>query len=131
MKYYLLFLFLFLTCSIFGQVEKVKFAIFDGIFIAGYVDNGAFLNCTGPNINAKYGNSKYILGMLPSVRLKKDKKIPRNAFVTPNLGVGFTSSYKVWAIQTALYYNNKTAIENGRWHLGLGLGLRLNEFNKE
>jgi hypothetical protein len=30
-----------------------------------------------------------------------------------------------------LYYNAKTATDNGSWHIGLGIGLRLNEFNKK
>ena len=119
------------TTPIFAQEEKVSFALFDGIFIGGYVDRGAFLNFTGPNMNATYKNSKFILGMLPSLRFKEDKGTPKNAFVTPNLGVGFTYSYKIWAFQIPLYYNAKTATDNGRWHIGLGIGLRLNELNKK
>ncbi len=117
--------------SIFAQEDKVNFALYDGILVGGYVDNGAFLNFTGPNINATYKNSKFILGMLPSLRFKEDKGTPKNAFVTPNLGVGFTYSYKIWAIQMPLYYNAKTAIENGKWHIGLGIGLRISELNKK
>lgn len=117
--------------STFAQEDKVKLALYDGIFIGGYVDNGAFLNFTGPNINATYKNSKFILGMLPSLRFKEDKGTPKNAFVTPNLGVGFTYSYKMWAVQMPLYYNAKTATDNGRWHIGLGIGLRLNELKRQ
>ena len=119
------------TTLVFAQENKVSFALYDGIFIGGYVDNGAFLNFTGPNINAAYKNSKFILGMLPSLRFKEDKGTPENAFVTPNLGIGFTYSYKMWAFQLPLYYNAKTATQNGQWHIGLGIGLRLNEFNKK
>ncbi|MBX2900936.1 MAG: hypothetical protein KF775_14890 [Cyclobacteriaceae bacterium] len=119
------------TVSTFAQEDKVSFALYDGIFIGGYVDNGAFLNFTGPNINATYKNSKFILGMLPSLRFKEDKGTPKNAFVTPNLGIGFTCSYKMWAVQLPLYYNAKTATQNGQWNIGLGIGLRLNEFNKK
>lgn len=115
----------------FAQEDKVSFALYDGIFIGGYVDNGAFLNFTGPNINATYKNSKFILGMLPSLRFKEDKGTPKNAFVTPNLGIGFTYSYKIWAVQIPLYYNAKTATQNGQWHVGLGVGLRWNELNKK
>lgn len=115
----------------FAQEDKVSFALYDGIFIGGYVDNGAFLNFTGPNINATYKNSKLILGMLPSLRFKEDKGTPKNAFVTPNLGIGFTYSYKIWAVQIPLYYNAKTAKQNGQWQVGLGVGLRLNELNKK
>jgi hypothetical protein len=127
----ILFIMSLFTTPIFAQEEKVSFALFDGIFIGGYVDRGAFLNFTGPNMNATYKNSKFILGMLPSLRFKEDKGTPKNAFVTPNLGVGFTYSYKIWAFQIPLYYNAKTATDNGRWHIGLGIGLRLNELNKK
>ena len=127
----ILFIMSLFTTPIFAQENKVSFALHDGIFIGGYVDKGAFLNFTGPNINATYKNSKFILGMLPSLRFKEDKGTPKNAFITPNLGVGFTYSYKMWAIQMPLYYNAKTATDNGSWHIGLGIGLRLNEFNKK
>jgi len=131
MKSRLFFLFSVYITSTFAQEGKVNFTLYDGIFIGGYVDDGAFLNFTGPNINATYKNSKYILGMLPSLRFKEDNGTPKNSFVTPNLGIGFTYSYKIWAIQIPLYYNAKTATDNGRWHIGLGVGLRLNEFNEK
>ncbi|EMS34968.1 hypothetical protein C943_02859 [Mariniradius saccharolyticus AK6] len=131
LKNALVFSFLILTTTALAQEDKVRVALYDGVVIAGYVDQGGFTNFTGPNINATFGNSKFILGALPSLRYKRDDSTPRNAFVTPNLGIGFTYSYKIWAIQIPLYYNSKTATENGRWHMGLGLGLRLNELNKK
>jgi len=131
MKKILFLISVLFTSATFAQENKLNFAVYDGVFIAGYVDDGAFLNFTGPNINTTYKNSKFILGMLPSLRLKEDKGTPKNTLVTPNLGVGFTYSYKMWAIQMPLYYNAKTATDNGRWHIGLGIGLRLNELNKK
>ena len=128
-KVFFLLLSIFML-PVFAQEDKVNFAFYDGIFIGGYIDNGAFLNFTGPNIHVTYKNSKFILGMLPSLRFKEDKGTPKNAFVTPNLGAGITYSYKMWAIQIPLYYNAKTASENGRWHIGLGIGLRFSGFNK-
>lgn len=119
------------TTLTFAQKDKVKFTLYDGIFIGGYVDNGAFLNFTGPNINATHKNSKFIIGMLPSLRFKEDKGTPKNAFATPNLGIGFTYSYKMFAFQMPLYYNAKTATDNGQWHIGLGVGLRLNEWKRQ
>lgn len=116
--------------TIFAQEEKVTLALYDGIFIGGYVDQGGYLNFTGPNISTTYKNSKFILGMLPSLRFKEDTKTPKNAFVTPSLGVGFTYSYKYLAVQLPLYYNAKTATENGQWHIGLGIGLRISGFQK-
>lgn len=127
----LLILSIITSCSSFAKENKVKVTLYDGIIICGYVDNGAFLNFTGPNININYKNSKFILGMLPSLRFKEDKGTPKNAFVTPNLGVGFTYSYKIIAVQLPLYYNPKTPFINGKWHIGLGVGLRLNQLNKK
>lgn len=117
--------------ALYAQEPKVKISVFDGVVMAGYVDNGGFSNFTGPNISATYKNSKFIFGMLPSLRLKKDNSTPKNSFVTPNLGIGFTYCYKLFAIQIPLYYNTKTATENGNWQIGLGLGLRLNKLNSK
>ncbi|MCC5930635.1 MAG: hypothetical protein JJU28_15420 [Cyclobacteriaceae bacterium] len=108
------------------KTTKVRISAYDGIVAIGYVDGGGFSNFTGPNINMTYGHSKFILSALPSLRYKRDNSEPRNSFVTPNLGIGFTYSYKLFAIQLPLYYNAKTASENGQWHIGLGLGMRLN-----
>lgn len=119
------------TLQTFAQEDKISFVLYEGIFIGGYVDNGAFFNFTGPGINVTSKNSKFILGMLPSLRFKEDKGTTKNTFVTPNLGIGVTYSYKMWAIQVPLYYNAKTATQNGQWEVGLGIGLRLNEFNKK
>lgn len=119
---------LFSSTSI-AQESKVQLSFYDGFVIGGYVDNGAYLNFTGPNINISHKNSKFVLGMLPSLRFKEDKGTPKNAFVTPTLGVGFTYSYKMWAFQIPLYYNAKTATQNGLWHIGFGVGLRLEQIS--
>jgi hypothetical protein len=103
----------------------IKFNPFDGIIAAGYVDNGAFLNFTGPNISFTHKRSKIILGMLPSLRYKEDHGVFKNSPVTPNLGVGLTYCYKKIAIQVPLYYNAKTTAANGRWNLGIGIGMGL------
>jgi hypothetical protein len=113
----------------YAQEPKVKVSAYDGIVIVGYVDNGGFSNFTGPNVNLVYKHSKFILGALPSLRYKQDNSTPKNSFVTPNLGIGFTYSYKMFAVQLPLYYNAKTATQNGNWQIGFGLGLRLNELN--
>jgi hypothetical protein len=109
-----------------GQSAQVNVAGYDGFVVLGYVNDGGFLNFTGPNINLKKGKSKWVLGMLPSLRFKQDTGTTRNAFVTPNLGCGLTYSYKIWAIQIPLYYNAKTPTQDGQWHIGIGVGLRLN-----
>jgi hypothetical protein len=120
--------FLVFICSnqLKSQEQSLTIAPFDGIIIGGYVDKGAYLNFTGPNINAQFGHFKLVLGMLPSLRFKEDIGIPKNSFITPNLGVGITLCYKIFAVQSSWYYNARTATENGKWHPGIGIGLRLN-----
>lgn len=106
-----------------GADSKIKASFFDGIAVAGYVDHGAFINFTGPNISFKNKDLKLILGMLPSLRIKEDKSSgTRNSAITPNLGAGLTIVYKKWAVQLPVYYNSKTLIQNGAWKAGIGLG---------
>lgn len=115
----------------YSQSEKVKFSAFDGYAIVGYVNNGGFINFTGPNISYSTKESKCLIGLLPSLRFKEDNTgVTKNSFVTPNLGVGLTYSYKVWSFQIPLYYSPKTATENGKWDVGVGIGLRLNKIKK-
>ncbi|SHL60323.1 hypothetical protein [Chryseobacterium polytrichastri] len=122
---------LFYVCGIlisgwcFSQesTPKIKAAFFDGVAVAGYVDHGAFINFTGPNISVTHKDVKFILGMLPSLRIKEDKSSgTKNSMITPNLGVGLTAVYKKIALQIPVYYNSKTAAENGAWKVGIGLG---------
>ena len=124
---------LILLCSMDtnAQESKIDFTLFDGVVVVGYVDEGGFLNFTGPNVSLTSNNSKFILGMLPSLRFKEDTGSPKNAFVTPNLGVGLSCIYKSFVVQVPLYYNAKTATNNGEWNFGLGIGLRLNGLNKK
>jgi hypothetical protein len=105
--------------------EPLSFGLFEGTAVAGYVDHGGFLNFTGPNVSYAFGKSKVLAGMLPSLRFKDDKSAVRNAFVTPTLGVGITYSHKKWAVQVPLYYNAKTATVNGKWNVGIGIGMKL------
>lgn len=136
MKKLLLIIFVIITNTIFAQENEQKrrgfnFSIYKGYAVAGYVDDGGFINFTGPNINYTIEESTFTLGMLPSLRFKKDTSEPRNSFVTPNLGVGLTYAYRIWAIQLPLYYNAKTATENGQWNIGIGFGLRLDRLSKK
>jgi hypothetical protein len=133
-KFTLSVLLALLTHTIYAQNapnDKVQIFLYDGIIVGGYVNDGGFLNCTGPNINMTKGNSRIILGMLPSLRFKQDHATPRNAFVTPALGMGLTFCYKALVLQLPAYYNARTASTNGRWHLGIGIGLRTTQFNKK
>jgi hypothetical protein len=105
------------------SASVLKASFFDGIAATGYADHGAFINFTGPNINYTCHGAKFILGMLPSLRIKEDKSPgTKNSAVTPNLGAGLTVVYKKIALQLPFYYNTKTAAENGRWKAGIGLG---------
>jgi hypothetical protein len=69
--------------------------------------------------------------MLPSLRFKNDTNTPKNAFVTPTLGVGLTYLYKSFAFQLPLYYNAKTSKSNGAWNIGVGIGIKLSVFKKQ
>ncbi len=69
---------------------------------------------------------KIIFGMLPSLRFKEDNSKIKNSFIIPILGIGFTYCYKKFAMQVPLYYEPKTAVNNGRWIVGIGVGMKLN-----
>lgn len=103
--------------------SKIKASLFDGIAVAGYADHGAFINFTGPNVSLKNKNVKLLLGMLPSLRIKKDpSEGTKNSPIMPTLGAGLTVVYKKIALQIPLYYNAKTSTQNGTWKMGVGLG---------
>lgn len=105
--------------------SKVAFGFFEGTVAAGYVDKGGFLNFTGPNVSLTSGKSKLLLGMLPSLRFKEDKSQVKNSFIMPTLGMGLTYSYKKLALQIPLYYNAKTSTVDGKWNMGIGVGIKL------
>lgn len=105
--------------------SSIKVSFFDGIAVAGYVDHGAFLNFTGPNVSFTQHNLKLMLGMLPSLRIKEDRSSgTKNSAVMPTLGAGFAVVYKKLALQIPFYYNAKTSTANGSWKMGVGLGYR-------
>jgi hypothetical protein len=115
--------FLFTIRPAFAQENKVKLNVMEGIVAVGYVDEGAYLNFAGPNISLKSGSSRWMLGMLPSLRFKQDNSSTTvNSVVVPALGVGITYVYKRIVLQVPCYYNSKTSSKNGKWFLGGGLG---------
>jgi hypothetical protein len=67
-----------------------------------------------------------MIGVLPSLRFKEDKGITKNSFITPSLGIGITYTFKSLAIQIPFYYTSKTTVENGKWEMGIGIGLKIN-----
>jgi hypothetical protein len=118
---------LVLTVFFFPSKAQTKAVLFDGILTAGYVDHGAFINCAGPSI--KFSKKPYtvLLGMLPSLRIKEDKVATgatKNSVLTPNLGFGLTAAFRHIAVQLPVFYNAKTAVKNGEWNLGVGLGYK-------
>ena len=122
-----LLLLLFTSVLSINAQQKTQTQIFDGIVAAGYVNNGAYLNFTGPNISWQKGQSKVLLGMLPSLRYKVDQGATVNARIYPALGAGLTYSYQRFVFQVPLYYNPKTASTNGNWQIGCGLGIKLSK----
>lgn len=110
-----------------GNSVQTRATLFEGIIVAGYVDQGAYINCTGPAIKFSKKPLSVIVGLLPSLRIKKDKVAagaPKNSVLTPNLGVGITAIYKHLAIQVPLYYNAKTSSKDGKWNPGIGIGYK-------
>lgn len=105
-----------------GNAPVVK--VWDGIVVAGYVDNGAYLNFTGPAIKWTRKPHQFLLGALPSLKIKKDPQAVKNSIVTPMLGVGVTWAFRHVALQVPLYYQPKTATADGRWKPGLGVGVK-------
>ena len=128
MKLKLIFYSLLTTFLFYNEAysqNNIQSSFYEGIIVGGYVDNGAYVNFTGPNIKWQKFKSTFSIGMLPSLRFKKDKSITTNSFITPSLGIGITYIYKSLAIQVPLYYNGKNSTQNGNWQLGIGLGYRL------
>ena len=118
---------IFVSSLYFSQEKnsKLNVSFFDGIAVAGYVDHGAFLNFTGPNINFTHKNTKLMMGMLPSLRIKQDQSSgTKNSTIMPTLGVGFVVIYKKIVLQIPFYYNTKTSTDNGSWKPGIGLGYK-------
>jgi len=106
---------------------QTKAILFDGIVTAGYVDRGAFMNCAGPGLKATAKPYMFMLGLLPSLRIKEDNAAAgatKNKMLTPNLGFGFTAAYRRITFQIPLYYNAKTTTQNGAWKAGVGLGYK-------
>ncbi len=96
-----------------------------GSILVGYVDQGAYVNFAGPSLGYSFGKSQILIGMLPSLRFKKDSGTIKNSLVTPSLGFGITYTFKSLAFQVPIYYTNKTSTTNGHWNLGIGLGMKL------
>lgn len=109
------------------STKKLTAGVGDGIVVAGYVDNGAYVNFTGPHIKWVKKPYAILLGVLPSLRIKEDKVATgatKNSVITPTLGVGITFAYKHLVVQVPLYYNAKSSTADGKWNPGIGIGYR-------
>jgi hypothetical protein len=119
----------FITISNAQEVleKNVSITAGEGIIVIGYVDNGAYINFTGPSLKLIHKPYVAWLGVLPSLRIKEDN-VPagakKNSVLTPSLGFGLTFAYKHLAIQIPMYYNGKTTTTDGKWNPGIGLGFK-------
>lgn len=109
-----------------AQSNPVKPVLFDGVLVAGYADDGAFINCTGPGVKFNQKPFSLLLGLLPSLKIKEDKVSAgtKNATITPTLGFGLTAVYKHLALQLPFYYLSKTSTKDGKWITGVGIGFK-------
>jgi len=112
----------------YAQQKTVKASLFEGVMVAGYTDQGAYINCTGPAIKYSFASKgNILLGLLPSLKMKEDhveEGKPKNAWITPTLGVGLTAVFKHLAVQLPAFYSPKTSTADGKWKLGVGLGYK-------
>lgn len=107
--------------------KKPVLAAWEGMAVAGYVDKGSFVNFGGPTV--KFVKKPWTLGfgILPTMRIKEDKvakDVKKNSIITPTAGFGFTFGYKHLVVQVPFYYNAKTALSNGKWNPGIGIGYK-------
>lgn len=123
--------FVICSCNIINAQEaapkKPVVAAWDGMAVVGYVDKGGFVNFGGPTV--KLVKKPWVIGfgILPTMRIKEDKvgkDAKKNSAITPTAGFGFTFGYKHIVLQVPVYYNPKTAVSNGKWNPGIGIGYR-------
>lgn len=119
-----------LLCSTRAQTTtemKASIVAWEGMAVAGYVNQGGFVNFGGPTVKLIKKPFSFGFGILPTMRIKEDdvpKGSPKNSAITPTAGFGFTVVYKHLALQVPFYYNAKTATRNGKWNPGFGLGYK-------
>ncbi len=110
-----------------SQNNKPSVTVWDGMAIAGYVNDGGFVNFGGPTVKLIKKPWVFGFGILPTMRIKEDKVAKgasKNSMVMPTAGFGFTVVYKHFVTQVPFYYNSKTATANGKWNVGLGIGYK-------
>jgi hypothetical protein len=125
MKKLFLIIGLIISTHINCQKKSLEASSISGIIVVGFVNQGAYINFTGPNISWNKNGTQIMLGMLPSLRFKEDSGSFKNSFITPMLGIGITYIYKAIALQVPFYYNPKSSLKNGNWQIGIGLGFKI------
>ena len=109
------------------SAARASVVAWDGMAIAGYVNNGGFVNFGGPTVKLIKKPFCFGFGILPTMRIKEDKVAkgsPKNSIIMPTAGFGFTLIYKHMALQVPFYYNTKTATASGKWNPGIGIGYK-------
>ena len=119
----------FMFSSVDAQTPSTKAAVvgWDGMAVAGYVNEGGFVNFGGPTVKLIKKPFSFGFGILPTMRIKKDnvsKDSPKNSAIMPTAGFGFTIVYKHLAFQVPFYYNAKTTTRDGKWNPGIGIGYK-------
>ena len=108
--------------------KKTSLVGWDGMMVAGYVNQGSYVNFGGPSIKFLKRPWSFGFGILPTMRIKEDKVAKegatKNSIVTPTAGFGFTFAYRHLVLQVPFYYNAKTTTANGKWNPGVGLGYK-------
>ncbi len=120
-------LFGFVFNSLQAQNNKPSVTAWDGMAIAGYVNDGGFVNFGGPTVKLIKKPWVFGFGILPTMRIKEDKVVAgakKNSIVMPTAGFGFMFAYKHFVTQVPFYYNSKTATTDGKWNVGLGIGYK-------
>ncbi len=126
-KIYASILMLLVLNVVTAQTKKPVATIWDGMAIAGYVNDGAFVNFGGPTIKLIKKPWIFGFGILPTMRIKEDKVAAgakKNSIVTPTAGFGFTFLYKHFVTQVPFYYNAKSTTVDGKWNVGVGIGYK-------
>lgn len=98
--------------------------VMDGTVILGYAEHGGFIHFTGPGIILSKEAHRFVPGMLPSLRIKRDPDYSGQPAVIPTQGAGLTYSCGRFAMQLAGYHQTRTYRRGGYWLPGVGAGIR-------
>lgn len=108
--------------------KKASVVAWDGMMVAGYVNQGSYVNFGGPSIKLVKKPWSFGFGILPTMRIKKDQVAKegatKNSIITPTAGFGFTFACRHLVLQIPFYYNAKTTAADGKWNPGVGIGYK-------